>query len=497
MADIAQHILRPDGSQFSVENAKALKVTGVTSDSRRVAPGFLFCALPGSKADGRQFIPAAVKQGAAAIIAPKGTEWPNLSDAVECLEADEPRRVMALAAAAFYGRQPSHTAAVTGTSGKTSTALFTQQLLTALGHRTASLGTLGLRAEGFPETDALTTPAPEDLHRLLAEVADAGIDYCAMEASSHGLDQYRLDGVKVRAAGFTNLGRDHLDYHPDMGSYFAAKARLFTEVLVDGGVAVINADIPEADALLAIAAKRGLRAVTYGYKGEHLKLIEAVPHPTSIAMQVALGGNRQAVHVPLVGAFQAHNVLCALGLALALDGGLDSPARAFEALIACASLKGAPGRMDHVATHKASGAEIFVDYAHKPDALAAVLKALRPHTTNNLVCVFGCGGDRDRGKRPEMGRIATELADRVIVTDDNPRSEDPAAIRAEIMAACPDALEIGDRHEAIATAIRNLTSGDVLVIAGKGHETGQKIGDTILPFNDTTTAQELAGEKPQ
>lgn len=500
MVQIAEHITGPGGAEFSVENPapsdRNAAMTGVTSDSRRVAPGFMFCAIPGSQTDGRRFIGEAVARGATTVIAPNGTDWPALKPDVLRLEAGEPRRVLALAAAAFYDRQPRHMAAVTGTSGKTSTALFTQQLLAALGHHSASLGTLGLIADGFPATDALTTPAPEDLHRLLAEIADAGIDHCAIEASSHGLDQHRLDGVRIWAAGFTNLGRDHLDYHPDKAAYFAAKARLFRDLLQPDGVAVINADAPEADDLLAIASQRGIRAVTYGRAGRDLKLLDAVPQSTSILMSVGLGRHRQSITVPLVGAFQAHNVLCAMGLALALDGGLDSADRQSLALIACAGLKGAPGRMDHVATH-ASGAPIFVDYAHKPDALDTVLRALRPHTANRLVCVFGCGGDRDRGKRPEMGRIAANLADRVIVTDDNPRTENPDAIRAEIMAACPTATEIGDRREAIKTAIAELTAGDVLVIAGKGHETGQKIGSTILPFSDTETAQELVGETKQ
>ncbi|MBV6631871.1 MAG: UDP-N-acetylmuramoyl-L-alanyl-D-glutamate--2,6-diaminopimelate ligase [Alphaproteobacteria bacterium] len=501
MTGIADQIATPptpsDGGQISVENATGLpdqlSITGVTSDSRRVTPGGLFCAIPGHITDGRNFIGQAVEKGAAAILAPTGTDWPSLNDSVRALEAKEPRRVLALAAAAFYGRQPNHIAAVTGTSGKTSTALFTQQLLEIAGHRTASLGTLGLRADGFPETEALTTPAPEDLHDLLAKLADHGFDHCAMEASSHGLDQYRLDGVKVQAAGFTNLGRDHLDYHADADEYFAAKARLFSELLIDGGTMVINADDERFPELKTIAAERGLRVVDYGYAAETLKLVEAIPHTTSIALTISAAGETHQVDVPLVGTFQAHNVLCAIGLRLALRGELDDPRAISESIADSSRLVGAPGRMDHVTTHK-SGAPVFVDYAHKPDALKAVLHALRPHTENRLVVVFGCGGDRDQGKRPEMGRIAADLADRVIVTDDNPRGEDPAFVRSQIMAACPEATEIGDRREAIAAAIEGLEPGDVLVIAGKGHETGQKIGDRVLPFDDTTTAQELIGE---
>ena len=500
MTAIVDYIRRIDGQDFSVESGDSLPenttgritIESVTSDSRRVTPGALFCAIPGTLTDGRNFITQAAEKGASTILAPTGTDWPSLDQRVTRLETDQPRRVLALATAAFYGRQPKHMAAVTGTSGKTSTALFTQQLLSLFGHKSGSLGTLGLRADGFPETEALTTPAPEDLHKLLAEVADAGIDYCAMEASSHGLDQYRLDGVQIQAAGFTNLGRDHLDYHADEAEYFAAKARLFSDLLAKDGTAVINADSSYAPALREIAAKRGISVVDYGFAARNLKLLKATPHTTSIELDLSINGTERTISVPLVGAFQAHNVLCALGMAMALDPSV----RIAAALDACTKLKGAPGRMDHVATHT-SGAPIFVDYAHKPDALEAVLKALRPHTENRLVVVFGCGGDRDKGKRPVMGEIAERLADQVFVTDDNPRGEDPATIRREILEKCRNATEIGDRRAAIATAIRDLSAGDILVIAGKGHETGQKIGDEILPFNDTTTAQELAGEQRQ
>jgi len=409
MTQIADHIRHVGGSDFSVESGdtsppgqpQKVIVESVTSDSRRVTPGALFCAIPGTITDGRRFIGQAAEKGATAILAPTGTEWPALNDNIARLEADEPRRVLALAAAALYGQQPEHMAAVTGTSGKTSTALFTQQLLQQFGHKTASLGTLGLRADGFPETEALTTPAPEDLHKLLADIAKAGITHCAMEASSHGLDQYRLDGVQVPVAGFTNLGRDHLDYHADEEEYFQAKARLFRDLLADSGTAVINADSDRAPALRQIANDRGCKVVDYGYAAQDIRLVKAVPHSTSIALTIAIDGDEHQISVPLVGTFQAHNVLCALGMAMALDPSVDAK----TALEACTKLKGAPGRMDHVATHKATGAPIFVDYAHKPDALDAVLKACAHILRTASLWCLAVAATVTKASGPRWGRL--------------------------------------------------------------------------------------------
>ncbi len=452
-----------------------LELTGLTADSRKVRPGALFAALPGGTLDGRAFIADAVARGAVAILAPEGT---TLGDTTVRLITDaDPRRRFALMAAAFHGRQPLVMAAVTGTNGKTSTADFTRQIWQTLGVNAASIGTLGIIAPGRPGGGGLTTPDPEALMAELAELADAGIDHACIEASSHGLDQRRLDGVRVTAAAFTNLTRDHLDYHGDMERYAQAKLRLFSDVLVPQGTAIINADQPLAERIAAAA--RGRRILTYGRAGRDLRLIEAAPTLAGQTLTLEILGKTHTVQLPLAGAFQAANVLAALGLVVAT--GTDTQA----ALAAIERLKGVPGRL-HLAARHRSGAPIYVDYAHTPDALDTVLQALRPHVGGGgrLVVVFGCGGDRDAGKRPEMGAIAGLRADRVIVTDDNPRTEDPASIRDAILAACPAALEIGDRAAAIRRAVAELGPRDVLVVAGKGHERGQIVGDKILPFDD-------------
>jgi UDP-N-acetylmuramoyl-L-alanyl-D-glutamate--2,6-diaminopimelate ligase len=461
------------------------EILGLAVDSRQVRPGYLFAALPGSKTDGRRFIDDALARGAVAVLAEPET---RLARADVALVADaNPRRRLALMAARFYGRQPRIIAAVTGTSGKTSTACFTQQLWTELGFQAASLGTLGIVAPGLERYGSLTTPDPIQLHKDLADLAKAGIDHLAMEASSHGLDQYRLDGVALRVAAFTNLGRDHLDYHPTLEAYFAAKRRLFAEVMASGGIAVLNADVPEYAALVETCRARHHRVLSYGRKGQTLRLDEISAAETGQTIRFTLEGRRHEVEVGLVGAFQAHNLLAALGMVL--GAGADAP----HAVAALAHVQGVPGRMQRVA-RLANGATVFVDYSHKPDALAAVLTALRPHTKGRLVVVFGCGGDRDAGKRPQMGEIARRLADRVIVTDDNPRSEDPAEIRRQVLAGCPDAEEIGDRAQAIDAAMRGLGAGDLLVVAGKGHERGQIVGDRTLPFDDAEVARRLALE---
>ena len=460
-------------------------LTGLTADSRAVEPGFLFAALPGSRVDGRDFIDQAIARGAQSILAPTGTELPATASGIRLITDDRPRRRFALMAAAFYGRQPATIAAVTGTNGKTSTANFARQIWERLGHSAASLGTLGITAPGMEQYGALTTPDPVALHASLAELADAGITHLAMEASSHGLDQFRLDGVRVTAAGFTNLSRDHLDYHGTMEAYLAAKTRLFDEVLAPGGTAVLNADTPEFKMLATRAEAAGRRVLSYGAKGRELRLTRLAPQPDGLDLTIAVRGRAAELTLPLAGAFQAANALCALGLVLA-DGADPQAATA-----ALEGLSGVRGRLELVARHP-NGAPVYVDYAHTPDALETVLKALRPHTRGRLVAVFGCGGDRDPGKRPVMGATVARLADRPIVTDDNPRSEDPATIRAAVMAACPGAREIGDRAEAIREAVAGLAPSDVLVIAGKGHETGQIVGEDVHPFDDSEHARAAA-----
>ncbi len=473
--------------------AAPTEITGITSDSRAVRPGYLFAALPGLVTDGRRYIADAIARGAAAVLAPRDTDWPQPPSAIARLDSDNPRRALARMAARFHGAQPRHIAAVTGTNGKTSTARFTQQIWAALGHPAASIGTLGLDSPVLHRAGALTTPDPVSLHRDLATLARAGIDHVALEASSHGLDQYRLDGVHVSAAGFTNLSRDHLDYHGSTAAYFAAKARLFREVLQPGGTAVINADVPEYAALSEIVGERGLRLLDYGKNGRFLTLVCSRPDGGGQRLRINLEGQASTVHLPLIGDFQVQNALCALGLVLAEIPHREDRA---EALRALARLSGVPGRLQHVATC-AHGAGIYVDYAHTPDGLETVLNTLRPHTEARLIVVFGCGGDRDRGKRPEMAAVAERLADQVVVTDDNPRHENPAHIRADILRGFRDrdaVVEIGDRAAAIKHAIAGLQPGDLLLLAGKGHETGQQVGDTVLPFEDAASARAALAE---
>jgi UDP-N-acetylmuramoyl-L-alanyl-D-glutamate--2,6-diaminopimelate ligase len=453
-----------------------IAVGGVTADSRKVKHGDVFIAVPGTKADGMQFAEQAAAAGAAAVV---GERAPSAPLAVPFVRVGNARRALALAAARFYPRQPAVIAAVTGTSGKTSVTAFTRQIWTALGHRAASIGTIGVVTPWREIYGSLTTPDPVELHCTLAELAGEGITHLALEASSHGLDQHRLDGVRVSAGAFTNLSRDHMDYHPTVQSYLAAKLRLFEAVVADGGGAVIDVDHEHADAAVAAARRRGLSLLTVGWKGDGIRLLDAAIEGFAQRLTVTHENRQYRLRLPLVGAFQVENALVAAGLALATGG---EPQRVFGAL---EGLKGAKGRLDLVGER--NGAPIFVDYAHKPDALEKALAALRPYARRELVVVFGCGGDRDRGKRPLMGAIAARAADRVIVTDDNPRSEEPAAIRAEIIAgigAARHVCEIGDRGEAIRSAIGRLQRGDVLLIAGKGHETGQIVGGRTLEFSD-------------
>ena len=465
--------------------ASATKFSGLASDSRDVKPGYLFAALPGTQADGRIFIADAVRRGAVAVLGrPEArTEVDRLG---VCFIADEnPRARLARFAAAFYGIQPSIVAAVTGTNGKTSVAVFLRQIWTSLGHPAASMGTIGVTSPSGEIALKHTTPDPIEIHSLLARLKRDGVDRLALEASSHGLDQFRLDGVQIVAGGFTNITRDHLDYHVDFSAYLAAKLRLFSELVKSGGVAVINADAGYAREFVAAAKERGLDVLTVGVSGEGLRLVSYSAQGDGHTLAVAYRGKTYDVVLPLAGKFQISNALVAAGLAIALG---DPAEDVFAAL---AHLRGAAGRLEKVA-YAHSGASIYVDYAHTPDALETVLTALRPHVTGKLHVVFGCGGDRDRGKRPLMGAIAARQADTVIVTDDNPRGEEPATIRVEILAGCPAAREIADRAKAIRTAIAGLQSGDILVVAGKGHESGQIVGTEVLPFSDRAEAIEAA-----
>ena len=455
--------------------AANVEIIGLTADSRNVRPGYLFVAIAGTKADGARFIADAIAKGAVAVLASAQTDIAH-AGAVPILRAQEPRRELALMAARFYPAQPETAVAVTGTSGKTSVADFTRQIFSALGHKSASLGTIGLVKPDGSVYGSLTTPDPVSLHETLAGLAAEGVTHLAFEASSHGLDQHRLDGVRLKAAAFTNLGRDHLDYHPTMEAYLAAKLRLFSELLPEGATAVVNADAASAPQVIAAAQSHGRRLLTVGRAGEGLKLERLVREGFAQRMSVAHEGRVFDVRLPLLGDYQAANALVAAGLAVATG---ETAGRVLPALQA---LKGVAGRLEIVG--QARGGLAVVDYAHKPEALAAVLDALRPFTTAKLICVMGCGGDRDKGKRPLMGAIAAEKADVVIVTDDNPRSERPEAIRAEILAAAPGAREIGDRAEAIRSGVALLGEGGVLVVAGKGHETGQIVGDKVLPFSD-------------
>jgi len=472
----------------AVKKSAEIDIVGLTADSREVRKGYLFAALPGTKADGARFIGDALARGAAAILAPAGTQLADIvvgraAHPLALVTDDNPRRRLAQLAARFYGAQPGTIAAVTGTNGKTSVANFTRQIWTMMGHEAASLGTLGLQTPQMFIPGSMTTPDTVTLHRLLADLKKDRVEHLAMEASSHGLDQYRLDGLQLTAAAFTNLTRDHLDYHQTLEAYFAAKARLFAEVLPEGGMAVLNADVPEFDTLRALCAARRQRVVSYGEAAAadvRIAVRRTLPHGQRVRFDVA--DESMEIDLPLVGHFQVMNVACALGLVIATGGA------ARDALETLEHLQGVPGRMQLAAQHP-SGAAIYVDYAHTPDALSNVLQALRPHARGRLMVVFGCGGDRDAGKRPQMGRIASALADRVIVTDDNPRSEDAAAIRRAVMAGAGGAIEIGDRAEAIDAAVAELAAGDVLVLAGKGHEQGQIVGGTVLPFDDLTEAR--------
>ncbi len=452
-------------------------IVGLAFDSRKTAPGDIFFALAGAKDDGLKHVDEAVAKGAAAIVAERWAETPNAA----FIKVADARASLAHAAARFYPRQPETIVAVTGTSGKTSVTAFVRQIWRALGREAASVGTIGVVSRPLTVYGSLTTPDPIALHELLDRLASNGVTNLAIEASSHGLDQKRLDGVRLAAGAFTNLTRDHMDYHASVEDYLKAKLRLFQDLLPDGAPAVIDADSDIAPRVIAAAQARGLKAVTVGAKGETIRLNSAVREGLSSALYLEFGGKSFRVNFPLAGDFQISNALVAAGLCIATGSEADAVFKALQ------TLEGAPGRLERIADIR--GASVFVDYAHKPDALEKAIAALRPFVSGRLVVVFGCGGDRDPGKRPIMGEIAARSADVTIVTDDNPRSENPAAIRKQILAAAPLAIEIGDRAAAIRAGVGMLLAGDALLIAGKGHETGQIVGSKTLSFSDADEAR--------
>jgi UDP-N-acetylmuramoyl-L-alanyl-D-glutamate--2,6-diaminopimelate ligase len=459
-------------------------ITGVTADSRKVAAGSLFVALPGTAADGRAFIPQALSRGAAAVLAPADTD---AAIAPVLVTSGDVRRAYAIAARSFYGSQPATCVAVTGTNGKTSVAAFCRQIWARLGRTSASMGTLGVLKQTGNVNQALTGPgltSPDaaDAARLLADLAAGGVTHLALEASSHGIDQRRLDGVQLKAAAFTNLTQDHLDYHGTMESYRAAKLRLFETLLPRGRTAVLNADSDAYSSFAAASIMSGLGVMGVGERGRDLALLARRATPEGQRLTIDAGGETHDILLPLAGAFQASNALVAAGLCIA---GGEKPGAVLAAL---EHLEGAQGRMQRIPG--AGRGEVYVDYAHTPDGLETVLRALRPHATGRLIVVFGAGGDRDRAKRPLMGEIAARLADVAIVTDDNPRSEDPAEIRRAVLQGCPGAQEVGDRRSAIRLAVSMMRDGDVVVIAGKGHEQGQIVGGVTHPFDDATEAAE-------
>lgn len=461
-------------------------INGLSADSRGIEPGFLFAAIPGTRVDGIDYIPQAIERGAGAILTtPEGAA--RLEGDLPILVSPAPRRALAQLAAKYFARQPSTLCAVTGTNGKTSIASFLRQIWESGGHRAASVGTLGIVTVDGTAPLAHTTPDPVTLHKALKALAEGGITHCALEASSHGLAQYRLDGTSVDAGAFTNLSRDHLDYHDSFEDYLSAKLRLFSHVVKKGGTAVLNADADCFDAARDAASAQGLRIISVGSKGDTLILREASPSAEGIDLSIEHEGISYQLALPLVGTFQASNALIAAGLALATGSDIEQVVDALK------NLQGAEGRMERVADTP-RGAGIYVDYAHTPDALTNALKALRPHTRGKLHVVFGAGGDRDRGKRPEMGNAAARGADVVVVTDDNPRNEDPAAIRADVLAECPGAREVAGRRDAIGLAIAGLAEGDVLLVAGKGHEEGQTIGGVTHAFKDADVVRELIKE---
>lgn len=471
-------VLGEAGSNAGLDSS----VTGFAIDNRKVAPGTVFGAFQGLRVNGEDFIADAVRAGAIAVVARPDAK---VEGAIH-LAHPNPRRLFALLAARYFAPFPDVTVAVTGTNGKTSTVELTRQLWRMLGHKSASIGTLGVTTSVDQVSTGLTTPDIVTFLSNMSGLRREGITHAAFEASSHGLAQYRTEGLPVAAAAFTNLSRDHLDYHGDMDSYFDAKMRLFDEVVAPDGAAVVWADDAWSPKVIERVSKRGLRLLSVGVQGQALRLANRTPTQLGQTLEIEAEGKSFKVNLPLIGAYQAANALTAAGLVVA---GGESVARVLEML---GRVQPVRGRLERAVISRA-GAPVYVDYAHTPDGLRAAIEALRPHTKGRLIALFGAGGDRDAGKRPQMGKVAAELADHVIVTDDNPRSEEPSAIRAAVMAGAPDAQEIGGRRAAIAAAIAMAGADDIVLLAGKGHEQGQIIGDRVLPFDDVTVARECAG----
>ena len=467
-------------------NIQSTEIADITSDSREVRFNSLFVAIPGVKQDGRQFITHALNRGASTIIVSKGTLSFNNPSNVVILEAENIRGVLSSLAAKFYPRQPSLIAAITGTNGKTSIASFTRQFWSLTNRPAASIGTLGIVSDAAHEYGSLTTPDAVELHRSLHTLAKKGIEHVALEASSHGLEQHRLDNVRLSAAAFTNLSHEHLDYHETMEKYFLAKQILFRDLLPQSAAAIINNDIAEASQLKDICKEKNHHVITFGTRNADVNLISARNIAEGQELELNIFGEKAKVLFPMPGLFQAYNLLAALALVIGCN---ERPSRLFGHI---SSLQSVRGRLELIG--RTNGASIYVDYAHKPMALENTLGALKP-SAKKLHVVFGCGGDRDKAKRPLMGGIAASVADFVYVTDDNPRTEDAGEIRKEILSACPMAYEIADRASAIKEAISALQSGDILLVAGKGHETGQIIGQTILPFDDAEVIRRILREK--
>lgn len=463
------------------------QVTGFAIDHRKVAPGTVFGAFQGSVVNGETFIPAAVSAGAIAVVARPAAEVAGAAH----LADPQPRRAFARLAAQFFRPVPETVVAVTGTNGKTSTVEMTRQIWRMCGQRAASIGTLGVTTPDESVSTGLTTPDIVTFLANMTGLAREGVTHVAYEASSHGLSQFRNEGLPVRAGAFTNLSRDHLDYHADMEDYFAAKMRLFSEVVDQGGVAVVWADDAWSERVMAAARTRSLTVFTVGEAGETIRLVARTPGHLGQELEIEYQGQRYKLMLPLIGAYQAANALVAAGLALATG---SDPVRVFDAL---GRLQPVRGRLER-AVITAAGVPVYVDYAHTPDALAAAIAALRPHVGRRLITVFGAGGDRDMGKRAQMGEVAAAHSELVVVTDDNPRGEDPAAIRLQVLAGAPGAREVGDRRAAIRAAIAEAAAGDIVLVAGKGHEQGQIVGTgesvRILPFDDVTVARECAAE---
>ena len=462
-------------TSLSFENSD-LEISGITSDSREVKAGFLFAVLDNGVTNGAQYIPQAVQAGASVILAPKNEQ--ATAENVLFLHSKNPNKDFGIMLKNFYQAQPQNIAAITGTNGKTSIADFVRQMIFALGDNAASMGTLGLiKNDQAPLPFNNTTPGAMTIHKTLHDLKQDGFEYLIMETSSHGICQYRVSGVDFKVAGFTNLTQDHLDFHKTMQNYYEAKKLLFTDIMPKGGTAVLNADIQVFDDLQKACLAAGHKVISYGHKGKDIQVLQEEPLNNGQNIKINYFGKIYDLFVPLAGDFQVMNILCALGIASALTGKKE------ELLSLVPKIKGAKGRLQYIGT-TAKGGAVYVDYAHTPDAIENILISMRSHTQNKLHILFGCGGDRDKTKRPIMGKIAQDLADFVYVADDNPRTENPETIRLEIMQGCPNALNLGDREKAIAYAMNQLEKGDVLLVAGKGHETGQYINGKILPFND-------------